>query len=247
LSNRSLRILKIGGAVITDKTKGVTNRAKMEEIRRIAEEISRIPDRLILVHGVGSFGHPHVEKYDLLHRVHPLGLAETHASCRELNLMICRELMARGVPAISVSPFNAFSIENDRFTVPLELIQQLVDNGMVPVLHGDMVAGDGQYRVISGDKIVEMLANGLGADRVGFATDTPLLIEDKVMDELSREELQKILDKIGDAGNKSDVTGGMRGKLEAILRIGCEVAVFQANPGAIEKFLRGERVGTIIR
>jgi len=223
------------------------NRAKAEQIRKIAEEISRMPDRLILVHGVGSFGHPHVEKYGLLHKLHPLGLAETHASCRELNLMICRELMARGVPAISVSPFNAFSIENDEFTAPLGLIQQLVDDGIVPILHGDMVAGEGKYRVISGDKIVEMLANGLGAERVGFATDMPLLIEGTVKEEVSRDELRKILDKIGDAGNKSDVTGGMRGKLEAILRIGCEVAVFQAKSGAIEKFLRGERVGTVIR
>lgn len=244
---RNLRILKIGGAVITDKSKGVMNRAKADQIRRIADEISRAPERLILVHGVGSFGHPQVEKYGLLHGLHPLGLAETHASCRELDLMICRELMARGVAAISVSPFNAFSIENDEFTAPLELIRQLVGDGLVPVLHGDMVAGEGKYRVISGDKIVEMLANGLGASRVGFATDTPLLIEGEVMDEVSRDELRRVLDRIGDAGNKSDVTGGMRGKLEAILRIGCEVAVFQAEPGAIEKFLRGERVGTIIR
>ena len=243
----SLRILKIGGAVITDKTKGVMNRAKADQIRRIAEEISRMADGLILVHGVGSFGHPHVEKYGLLHRLHPLGLAETHASCRELNLMICRELMERGVPAISVSPFNAFSVEKDEFTAPLALIQQLVDDGIVPVLHGDMVAGKGKYKVISGDKIVEMLANGLGAERVGFATDTPLLIDGEVVEELTRDELGRTLGKIGDAGGKSDVTGGMRGKLEAILRIKCEVAVFQAKPGAIEKFLRGERIGTIIR
>ena len=243
----SLRILKIGGAVITDKSKGVTNRAKVDQIRRVAKEISEMPEMLVLVHGVGSFGHPHVERYGLLHRLHPLGLAETHASCRELSLMVCRELMERGVAAISVSPFNAFSIKNDEFTAPLELIRQLVDDGIVPVLHGDMVAGEGKYRVISGDKVVEMLANGLKADRVGFATDTPLLIDGRVMDEVSRDELRKILDKVGDAGKKSDVTGGMRGKLEAILRIGCETAVFQAAPGAIEKFLRGETVGTIIR
>ena len=247
MSIERLRILKIGGAVITDKTRGVTNKARTEEIKRIVEEISGVPGRLILVHGVGSFGHPHVEKYDLLNRLHPIGLAETHASCRELNLMICRELMARGVPAISVSPFNAFSIRNDEFEAPLGFIQQLVNDGIVPVLHGDMVAGEGRYRVISGDKIVEMLANGLGAERVGFATDTPLLIDGEVREELPRDDLGKILDKIGDAGEKSDVTGGMRGKLEAILRIKCEVAVFQAKPGAIEKFLRGERVGTTIR
>ncbi len=247
MSNKRLKILKIGGSVITDKSKGVTNRARTEEIRRVAEEISRVPDGLVLVHGVGSFGHPHVEKYGLLHKLHPLGLAETHASCRELNLMICRELVARGVAAISVSPFNAFSIRNDEFVAPLDLIRQLVENGLVPVLHGDMVAGEGKYKVISGDKIVEMIANGMRAEAVGFATDTPLLIDGEVVDELSRKELHKILGKIGDAGEKSDVTGGMRGKLEVILRIGCEVAVFQASKGAIEKFLRGERVGTVIR
>jgi len=63
----SLIILKIGGSVITEK--GSVSRAREAEIDRISREIAVFrkdsDSQLILVHGAGSFGHPHAMKYRL--------------------------------------------------------------------------------------------------------------------------------------------------------------------------------------
>ena len=48
-------IVKLGGSVITDKTKKTF--FKQETMDRLAVEIKKANKKLILVHGAGSFGH----------------------------------------------------------------------------------------------------------------------------------------------------------------------------------------------
>jgi len=55
-----LKIIKIGGSLITDKKAFEVVREEM--IEKIAEQIF---GEVIIVHGVGSFGHPHVKRYGL--------------------------------------------------------------------------------------------------------------------------------------------------------------------------------------
>ena len=57
-----LTILKIGGSVITDKSKILKpNISSMKNISKILKKF----DRVILVHGAGSFGHYYARKYKL--------------------------------------------------------------------------------------------------------------------------------------------------------------------------------------
>ena len=60
----NLTILKIGGSIITDKNAD-DGAANYDEIKRIADEISKHHGRLVVVHGAGSFGHPQAKKYAL--------------------------------------------------------------------------------------------------------------------------------------------------------------------------------------
>jgi len=56
-------IIKLGGSVITDKTK--ENTFKKDLMDKLAEKIKTADKELILIHGAGSFGHILAKKYDL--------------------------------------------------------------------------------------------------------------------------------------------------------------------------------------
>ena len=56
-------ILKIGGSVLTDKTKEDT--FKQNIMDNFSSEIKKVDNELILVHGAGSFGHILAKKFKL--------------------------------------------------------------------------------------------------------------------------------------------------------------------------------------
>jgi len=119
-----LRILKIGGSVITDKE----NFEKLNEraLEEIASAIAENWKNLVLVHGAGSFGHPHVRKYGL---DNSLSIAKIHNACVRLNEVFCRKLLEFGVPAVGLSPM----------TSDFSKVAELLERKFLPVLHGDVV------------------------------------------------------------------------------------------------------------
>ncbi|HIP63261.1 MAG TPA: isopentenyl phosphate kinase family protein [Archaeoglobus profundus] len=242
-------ILKIGGAVITDKSRGVKSSAKIEEIKRVAEGIAKnLEGKMILVHGVGSFGHPYVEEFKLKERKDLKGIIKAHLECKKLNLLVCEALMEQGLNPYPIHPFTFFKIENGKIIFDHKFIEQIIEEGFIPVLHGDMVYNvtDRKFEVISGDEIVIELAQIFDVKKVGFATDVEgVIINGKVADMIERKDIHKILKVVENAKNKSDVTGGMKGKLIAISKLKVNTYIFHAK--YIDKFLRDEHVGTLIR
>lgn len=237
-------ILKIGGSVITDKSVGAVNKAKFGEIERIARDIAEnLRDKLILVHGVGSFGHPHVVRYGLKDVKDVYGVGVTHLSCVALNFFVCSALQKFGLNPIPIHPLSSFKVVDGRLVFDAEYIGAVMDEGFIPVLHGDMVYNmtERRFEILSGDKIVVELAKVFKADRIGFATDVEgVMVKGAVVDELSSTEFLEDVNS-----RKSDVTGGMRGKVELILKYGLKAFVFHARD--IDRFLKGERVGTLVR
>jgi len=57
-------ILKLGGSVITNKTKVAS--FKKEVVDDLSREIKRANKQLIIIHGAGSFGHIYAKKYIVL-------------------------------------------------------------------------------------------------------------------------------------------------------------------------------------
>jgi len=55
-------ILKIGGSVLTDKTTEETVAEGFDEV--LSSVAGSAPEDLVLVHGAGSFGHPHAAATD---------------------------------------------------------------------------------------------------------------------------------------------------------------------------------------
>jgi len=217
-----LRILKIGGSVITQKESFETlNEKAMEDI---AAEIANNYRDLILVHGAGSFGHPHVKKYGLRE---PISISRIHNACLRLNEKFCGKLIEFNVPAVGIDPM----------TSDISRVDELLKKGFLPVLHGDVNLNFG---IISGDDLVVSLAEKFRAERIGFATNVDgVIVDGKVVGKFTRGMKA---DGIGE----SDATGKMEGKIERIfaMKHRCRVFIFRGTGENVKKFLRGEEVGT---
>ena len=229
-----LTILKIGGSVITDKSEGAFEKLKEAELKEVCKAISEKWKNLILVHGAGSFGHPHVRKFGLS----SLGASKVHLGCLRLSERFCSALTEFDVPAYPIHPFLTYSTE---------IVEKVLRRGFLPVLHGDVVMND-RIEVLSGDDIVVHLAEAFKAGRIGFATDVEGVFDlnGNVVEELDRNMLEEMLAGVRESEGKEDVTGGMLRKLQRLYEMGhkCRVYVFKGSYENLKRFLQGEKVGT---
>ncbi|MCD4702982.1 MAG: isopentenyl phosphate kinase family protein [Methanosarcinaceae archaeon] len=248
-----ITILKIGGSVITDKDadKGL---AKKDEINRLAREISTFEGKLVIVHGAGSFGHPQAKRYSLMDQFDVEGAVITHRSVKELSDTVIDSLNNAGVHAIAIHPMNCMISSDGRImNMFLDNIRIMLDNGLVPVLHGDVVMDHVRgTTVVSGDQIVPYLAAVLGASRIGVgsAEDGVLDSQGYTVADITLDNFDQVKQYIG-ASQSTDVTGGMRGKVLELLELcrtsGTTSYIFNAGVcGNVLSFLRGENIGTAI-
>ena len=173
-NNATITILKIGGSIITDKDAN-DGAANDGEIKRIAGEISKHHGRLIVVHG------PQAKRYALTEKFDAEGALITHVSVKTLNRIVVGSLKNAGVNAVGVHPMGNTVCENGRITqMFLDNIHLMLDNGFVPVLHGDVVMDTKLgTSVLSGDQIVPYLAVQLGGARIGIGSAKDGVLDDK--------------------------------------------------------------------
>ena len=245
-----IKILKIGGSVLTDKTR--LESARMEEIERIAAEIAGCDSGLILVHGAGSFGHIHAEEYSIAERFDPEGVLETHRSVVRLNEIVVERLRMAGSRPVPVHPLSCTTLKDGRIDVmETEPVIEMVKRGLVPVLHGDVAMDRARgAAIVSGDQLVSHLAKTLRPEIVALGTAVDgVIFGGEVLAEVRRDDLVRIGSELG-ASAGVDVTGGMKGKIAELLDLadeGVRSLIFNASkPGLIGRALRGERAGTLV-
>lgn len=230
-----LSILKIGGSVITDKSEGAFEKLEEKNMIELCKAISEHWQGLVVIHGAGSFGHPHVKKFGLS----SLGAARVHLACLRLNEKFCSTLAEFDVPVYPIHPLESYSSE---------IVERALKYGFLPVLHGDVILTSEGIKVLSGDDLATHLAEKLKADKIGFATDVEGIYDEKgkVMEVANRSEIERLLSKRGGLEKKEDVTGGMFRKLIKVCEMGhrCKVFVFKGNYENLKKFFRDEKVGT---
>jgi isopentenyl phosphate kinase len=250
-------VLKLGGSVVTRKDKPFTPHTG--NISRLAAEIADADAQpLVVVHGGGSYGHPLATEYRIAEGYREprqlQGFSETHQAMVTLNGIIVRRLLDARVPAFSVSPSSFLTTKGRRMTgIDLQVIEGLIESGLVPVLYGDAVLDTLQgFAILSGDQLAVKLATGLDAGRLVLGSDVdgvftvdPKLDEDaRLIEELSLSDRGGEVD-IGYALD-TDVTGGMKGKTveaAAAVEAGIEVMLVNATvEGRVGAALRGEKV-----
>ncbi len=261
----NLIFLKLGGSLITDKTRPRTVRRAV--LARLSAEIAEARRQspglpLLIGHGSGSFGHITARKHGTRQGVHTpaawLGFAEVWLHARELNQYVLQALVEAGLPVIAFPP-SACAVSQDGPVVQWELepLRAALQAELIPVINGDVV-----FDRIRGGTIA--------STEDGFAFLAPRLLPGRILlagidpgvwADFPRctELLQNITPAVrqqfssGLAGSSAvDVTGGMAEKVDLMLQLAAQVPGLEASifsglePGAVTAALLGSRPGTRI-
>jgi isopentenyl phosphate kinase len=266
--DRELVLVKLGGSVITDKTKPFSERRDV--IARLAAEIHsshvEMGIRLIIGHGGGSYPHVPAQKYlthiGLTDENSRMGAALVQDAASRLNRIVVDALLKAGESAVSVQPSSS-AVARDSKIVSWDLgaLTYMLEVGLVPVPYGDvgmdLVKG---FCILSTEEVFRYLSVKLKPSRVIIGSDVDgVYNEDPRKNERARkiplitlENASKVLPSLGGA-TTVDVTGGMRSKVLTLLElvkevdIECEILNLLI-PGNLEDALNGERGrGTLIR
>jgi len=236
LKNRNdIFLLKLGGSLLTDKNKPFSIREDV--IKSAVQQIIEANERLILIHGGGSFGHPLAEKFSISKGFDTsipnqiLGLTETHQSMNNFNSYLIDLFLEKKYPALSIQASSIFI--KDSFTIStqsIDIIETALDLNILPILYGDIILDKkGSFSIISGDQIIFELCENLKKyqiSKVVFVMETDgIFINDedpkqksiKLATKLYLGDLENI--DLADLGQKIDVTGGIQGKINSIKEI----------------------------
>ncbi len=249
-----LTVVKLGGSIVTRKSEDYHLRPKV--LDRLAREISQGWEGgkrpLVLIHGAGSFAHPLAKAWGLA-RPPPgranreRGAALTAYGVRRLHMAVLRSLLDAGLPARSVPPFPALTNHEGKLVAfDVEPFQEVLLAGGVPVTFGDVVRDTSWgSSILSGDTLAVHLARDLPAPRVVFVSDVPGVLvrrpdgKREVLGELGSSMPPSLVP----APDRPDVTGGIRGKVEAMLAIaagGSRAGLISGlSHGALSRAIRG--------
>jgi isopentenyl phosphate kinase len=256
-AERPLVVVKLGGSVITRKRE--VERARPKLLGRLAGEIADVRDRRIVVlHGAGSFGHPGARRFGLArppadgesadHRAR--GASIVAAEVRRLHLKVLRALVDAGAAPASVPmATHARNREGTLLTLDSTPFSDTLTGGRMPVSFGDVIPDDRWgSSILSADTIAVELSRTLRPQRVVFVSDVPGVYDvggsarGRIVPELTAASLEQLRA----SGRGTDVTGGIRAKVEAMLaiaRAGSDAALISGlSDGILSRALRGESV-----
>jgi isopentenyl phosphate kinase len=248
-------ILKLGGSVITDKTKECT--FKNQVMDNLAKDIKRANKKLIIIHGAGSFGHIQAKKYNLnegykrKEQLH--GFSITHEIVQRLNSLVLKSLHNNDVNAVSIPPHSILKLDNHKpFSINYDIFREYLELGFVPVTFGDVVLDkELSFSICSGDLLSIELAKHFKPDKVIFAIDEDGIYDSNPKINKNAKLLKSINSNLFEklktsADDHADVTGGMSGKIETIKNIsklGIDTILLNGNkPNLLYKALIGENI-----
>ena len=252
-----MMIVKLGGSVITRKDRYRSFRR--EVTRRLAGEIADSGERVIIVHGAGSFGHLLAWKHALhegrKNEKQIPALARVMQDVRDLDQKVLAELHDALLPAVSIPPAACARMRNGVLvSLDTELFSDYIELGAIPVSFGDVVLDEVKgFGICSGDQIIRVLAKEFSPERVIFCADVDGVCTADPNSNKDAKLLRTVDSSCLDSVNRKtcyvDVTGGMHGKLSNMIEIargGADVMVINGlEKGRLKAALQGkEPVGT---
>lgn len=258
--NKHLIAIKLGGGLITDKTKPFT--VRQEYIDAFARDLRTLrdvhPNIAVLVgNGAGSFGHFSAHEYGLREGAHTArqryGVALTHNGVRRLNGLVSDTLVRYDVPAFALSPAGTMLHDDDMpGTLFMEPVEHLLDHGYVPVVHGDTILDDSRGTTIfSTERVLQTYLEKI-RERYERITVAYLTTTDGVLDADGQciPELIAAAPVTIHSALSHDVTGGIEGKVasaRAVASVADEVYIISGKvPGQLQRLVDGRGAGTRI-
>lgn len=274
ISMAELVFLKLGGSLITDKTRPYTVRIDRLDglMAELKSALSANPGlRLLLGHGSGSYGHFAVKEYlqGLTYggpggadksglEAYWRGYAEVRFRAAELNQHVMEAMHRAGIPAIALQP-SAMVLAADGAVASWDLtaVRATLATSLVPVIFGDIVIDSVRgSTVLSTEALMIHLAPLLRPRRILLAGLEAAVWADYPgrQTPIKRITPNSYADSVGKIGasHGTDVTGGMKAKVEDMLQLvqrtpGLTVEIFSGEePGSIRRALAGEDLGTAV-
>jgi isopentenyl phosphate kinase len=260
-----LTFLKLGGSLITDKTRPHTPR--LDVLTRLAGEVAAASQRLdglklLIGHGSGSYGHVPARRYNTRQGVRTPtewgGFLEVWREAAALDRLVVDAFSNAGLNVMAFPP-SASLVAHDGQVEAWDLspIEMALQVGIIPMVFGDVIFDRAHGGTIfSTEDLFDHLARQLRPGRIllagleaGVWADYPRCNE--LVGEITPENLAQIAPGLG-ASAATDVTGGMSSKVLQSLALvqsipGLEIRIFSATtPAMVERALAGEPVGTLI-
>ncbi len=263
---KQLVVLKLGGSVITHKAQNL-KKINQKNLDRLCAEIAEAKKKrkfsIVIVCGVGPFGHIIAKKFKLNEgfknksQIKPI--SDVHLDLLFLNIAVIKTLKKYGLNAAPLSPSSAWKLTNGEMkNCDLGVIKEFISLGLIPVLHGDLLmdAASG-FGILSGDQIVYYLAKNLKADKVIIGTDTDGIFSSDPKTNKGAELIKEIDKNTAknlkiEKSQAIDVTGGMKGKVDELLNLAkykIESRIINiSKPDILKKTLNGDKnFGTRIK
>jgi isopentenyl phosphate kinase len=177
---KGLFVIKFGGSSITKKAQ---NKFEMnyDVLSRAAEELSKAIKakklKVILVCGVGPFGHTNVKEYGINDGVtterHLEGVLKTNKDCDFVATEVIAELKTHGINAKHIPGYDVCVQKNKKVeSFDVSAYEDALKDGFVPVTTGVMVKDTAlNWSVMSGDQAIAQLAKHLKPEMVLMGTD----------------------------------------------------------------------------
>jgi len=253
-------IIKLGGSVITDKSKQEFFRQNIMD--NLSKEIKKADKDIILVHGAGSFGHILAKKYELnegfKYDKQIEGFSVTHAMVQKLNVLVLSSLHNHRVPAVSIAPHSILRLDDHILDViNYKIFKEYLDKSFTPVTFGDVVLDKKLgFSICSGDLLVKVLAEYFKPEKIifvldedGLYTSNPKIDKNaEFIDSTTADKLKKLITSLD---KHADVTQGMKGKIDTIseiAKLNIDTILLNGNKHErLYKALIGENIkGTIV-
>lgn len=243
---KELVFLKLGGSLITDKTKPYTPLLDvMDDLAlQIKTALQTHPDLRVLVgHGAGSFGHVPASEYKtrdgLPPRATPLtyrrrddtqnnywkGFAEVRYQAAALNQFVMEAFHKADLRAIALPPSSSVIASNGQVSVwDTTPIRMALAADILPVIFGDTVFDEVRGgTILSTEDLFMYLTNALHPDRILLAGLEAAVWEDfpartKKVEKITPASFNEIKSGVGKSA-AADVTGGMESKVKQMLEL----------------------------
>ena len=246
--------LKLGGSLITDKTR--IEHARKPIIRRLAREIKAArearPDlQIVLGHGSGSFGHVAAKKHGTREGVKDrsgwLGYTEVAAAAARLNQIVTDLFVAEGVPVVSLPPSASARCDDGRLSyLDTFVLRAMLEHGLVPLVQGDVALDTVRgATIVSTEDVFIYLVREFQPTHILLAGEVAGVYERSdmtgaIIPVITPDNVAQYASALG-GSHGIDVTGGMIGKVRQML------GVVQHHPAIEARIFSGTVRGNLQR